>query len=239
MSYILDALKKSEQERGNGNIPGVQTIHSSSLNYANKKVYWPYFLIAAVSLNLIAVLYFVFDKENKAPAINVTTAGENTVKENIDTQAISNNAAQIENKLITNTVTADSHTAQQHTQTRLPPTNMAKQKRLTTAEAINTPLDIPHKQAIAAPKIAHSSDKNIIDFYDLPASVKRELPSIIISSHVYSSNPLLRSIVINNNFKEEGEYVLDDLILYEITRDGAVFAYHDILFHYGVVSTWQ
>jgi len=38
---------------------------------------------------------------------------------------------------------------------------------------------------------------------------------------------------------EEGEYILDDLILHEITRDGAVFNYQGILFNYGVVSGWQ
>ena len=53
MSYILDALKKSEQERGHGGIPGVQTVHSSALSYSSKKTYWPYILIAAVTLNLL------------------------------------------------------------------------------------------------------------------------------------------------------------------------------------------
>ena len=62
MSYILDALKKSEQERGHGNIPGVQTVHSSSLNYhGEKKAYWPYLLITAVLLNVAVVLYFIFE----------------------------------------------------------------------------------------------------------------------------------------------------------------------------------
>ena len=48
-----------------------------------------------------------------------------------------------------------------------------------------------------------------------------------------------RSIVINNNFLEEGEYVLDGLTLHEITPDGAIFDYKDIRFSYGVVSGWQ
>ncbi len=75
MSYILDALKKSEQERGQGNIPNVQTVHSSSLNYANtKNTYWPYILIAAVLLNLLAIAYFIFDKE-KSLSTSLKTAG--------------------------------------------------------------------------------------------------------------------------------------------------------------------
>ena len=67
MSYILDALKKSEQERGHGNVPDVQTVHSSSLNYRNdKKAYWPYILIVAVILNLLAISYFIVNKEKPA-----------------------------------------------------------------------------------------------------------------------------------------------------------------------------
>lgn len=78
-----------------------------------------------------------------------------------------------------------------------------------------------------------------MDFHELPESIRQELPSITISAHVYSTNPAQRSIVINNNFMEEGEYVLDGLILYEITTDGAIFAYQGTLFNYGVVSGWQ
>ncbi len=37
----------------------------------------------------------------------------------------------------------------------------------------------------------------------------------------------------------EGEYVIDDLILHEITAEGAIFDYGDTRFHYNVVSGWQ
>ena len=85
----------------------------------------------------------------------------------------------------------------------------------------------------------HYTERILIEFYELPESIKQELPAIIISAHVYSTNPAQRSIVINNNFMEEGEYVLDGLILYEITTDGAIFNYQGTLFNYGVVSGWQ
>lgn len=219
MSYILDALKKSEQERGHGNIPGVQTVHSSSLNYNNNKTYWPYFLIAAVLLNLVAIIYFAFDKENKTTTDNVISADEDkqetvATPSSVNTQQITNNEPIV--------------------------TDAIKQEPLLIPETINSkPENVRPQPAVPAINTAHTNDRNVIEFYDLPDSIKQELPTIVISAHVYSSNPLQRSIVINNNFLEEGEYVLDDMVLYEITRDGAVFSYHDILFHHGVVSTWQ
>ena len=68
MSYILDALKKSEQDRGNGTVPGVQTVHSSSLNYHQEKnPVWPWFLVVLVAINLAAVIYFIQSKDSKEP----------------------------------------------------------------------------------------------------------------------------------------------------------------------------
>lgn len=68
MSYILEALKKSEQARGRGSAPGIQTVHSSGLNYqAPGRSLWPWILIAAVLLNLAVLLYFVFSKHSTAP----------------------------------------------------------------------------------------------------------------------------------------------------------------------------
>jgi general secretion pathway protein B len=214
MSYILDALKKSEQERGNGNIPGVQTVHSSSLNYNNKKAYWPYILIAAVLLNLIAIIYFVFDKENKTAVEPVVTADQTT------TEIISAPVKVIEQTQEENKQTV--HTT-------------ATEKPIT----LNNVETSSEKQIAPAASREMTSNNTIVEYYDLAEHIKQQLPKIIISAHVYSSNPVQRSIVINNNFMEEGEYVLDDLVLYEITRDGAIFSYHETLFHRGIVNTWQ
>ena len=196
MSYILDALKKSEQERGHGDIPDVQTVHSSSLNYRNeKKAYWPYVLIIAVLLNLIAIVYFIANKEKPAETGNL----EQTV-----------NA--VTHTTVESDVIADKKTQQ------------AEKKK---AAVTNTD------------KQTAGNETKIIDFYDLPESIKKALPSITISAHVYSTEPMQRSIVINNNFLEEGEYVLDGLVLYEITPNGAIFNYQGTLFSYDVVSGWQ
>lgn len=214
MSYILDALKKSEQERGNGSIPGVQTVHSSSLNYNNKKTYWPYILIAAVLLNLIAIIYFVLDKENNTIVEAVATTDQSTT-EIISAPAKTIEQTQEENKQTTQITAAEKPTT------------------LNTAETSN------EKQTAPAASREITSERTIVEYYDLPEHIKQQLPKIIITAHVYSSNPAQRSIVINNNFMEESEYVIDDLVLYEITRDGAIFSYHETLFHRGIVNTWQ
>lgn len=243
MSYILDALRKSELERKNGNIPGVQTVHSSGLNYHNEKnTYWPYLLISAVILNIAIVLYFILDKEQAVTnqtdithntaikndyeknVIDVNTTTTEDATEQTDTTLILNQ--EIEPASIKPVPTPPQVTINKQTDT-LPATESSAQR--------NT---IESGQAISNHRTVEDKPK-IIDFYNLPESIKQQLPTITISAHVYSSNPLQRSIVINNNFMEEGEYVLDNLILIEITSGGAIFNYHGTLFSYPVISSWQ
>jgi general secretion pathway protein B len=252
MSYILDALKKSEQERGRGDIPGVQTVHSSSLNYhGQKKAYWPYFLIVAVLLNLIAIVYFIVDKEQTAPAeVSTQPVTANDLAEQpMDHDTAMAQAAHTEN-------VADENNSHQQPDAPTSVTTTVIDSSIKSDDGVETKQASSAEQVIAsgttepepaarpatrpvtrsAPAV---SEKQVIEFYDLPAAIKQQLPAIIISAHVYSSNPLQRSIVINNNFMEEGEYVIDDLRLHEITPDGAIFDFRDTRFHHGVVSSWQ
>ena len=254
MSYILEALKKSEQERGHGDIPDVQTIHSSSLNYRNdKKSYWPYLLTAAVIINILLLVYFIFDKE-EASQQQVKTQQNNVLPDtkstsdstpvfdtssdirpvfavdNIQQPVIisppSSNAANEPDKQATNTIKKPAVT-----------TKAGKNRPKTKSKAATTENIIAVKST-ADEKISDYS-ATVLDFHELPDSIKQQLPAITISVHIYSSEPSQRSIVINNKFMEEGDAVIDDLILLEITTDGAIFNKNGTLFHYGVVSTWQ
>jgi general secretion pathway protein B len=243
MSYILDALKKSEQQKGQGAIPDVQTVHSSSLNYRDeKKTYWPYVLIAAVILNLIAIVYFITDKGNISEnntlsvqdmAINIKA--EKTIAVNNVQTAPPSVAAE---KHIINTTSTNTIIEPEKPKTVVPAT-FAPVKKKTNLTNNSEVLATRSSRNTRANKRPIQTKKEIIDFYDLPDSIQQQLPAIIVSAHIYSSNPLQRSIVINNNFMEEGEYVIDNLILYEITADGAIFDYEDTRFHYSVVSGWQ
>ena len=226
MSYILDALKKSEQERGHGGIPGVQTVHSSSLNYSNKKVIWPYILIFAVTLNLIAIIYFVIDKDSVVES-SIDPAGIQTNENKAEALAVNNN---LPNKLAD---TLPAEPVRQPAQLLPAPGNIPGNRdndgRLTATVADTVTEESSSPQYSA----------ETVEFYELPESIKQQLPAIIISAHVYSTNPVQRSIVVNNNFMEEGEYVIDGLVLDEITPDGAIFYYNGTKFHLGVVSGWQ
>ena len=239
MSYILDALKKSEQQRGQGAIPDVQTVHSSSLNYRDeKKTYWPYLLIAAVILNLIAIIYFVIDKDN-IPENNSLLVQQTAINNTEKTITVNNTQtaapAVVPEKQIINTTKTNTIVEPEKPETVVPATTAAVKKKTNNSEVLAT----RSSRNTRVNKRPVQVQKEIIDFYDLPDSIQLQLPAIVVSAHIYSTNPLQRSIVINNNFMEEGEYVIDNLILHEITPNGAIFDYEDTRFHYNVVSGWQ
>ena len=220
---------------------GVQTVHSSSLSYNNKKVYWPYILIIAVMLKLADIIYFVVDK-NTEPSN--TAAGEGNITDSAQPPSETmNTSPSLSPAAVRNTyesagqeinipdksgttasVTASDNNYQAATEPESPAGNTYTGSTQSSA-AVKTDM----------PEIG----TEIIEFHELPESIRQQLPAIIISAHVYSSNPLQRSIVVNNNFMEEGEYVLDGLILHEITPDGAIFNYQETMFHLGVISGWQ
>jgi general secretion pathway protein B len=247
MSYILDALKKSEQERGHGNVPGVQTVHSSSLNYRNdKKALWPYVLIAAVILNLLAILYFIVDRDKPTTASAEKITQPAPIAEIqpavVNTPTVS--SMEQLNKQSMPSVNKQDYTAQSAT------ADSREKEYIPADDTVTQPIDNTSIASDSGRQQAETSNSKVtvnaakekvatIEFYDLPETITKQLPAIVISAHVYSTNPLQRSIVINDKFMEEGEYVLDDLVLKEITADGAIFDYQGTRFHYGVVSSWQ
>lgn len=244
MSYILDALKKSEQQRGQGSIPNVQTVHSSSLNYRDEnKSYWPYILITAVTLNLAAVVYFIIDKDTISD--NSALSDQDTVDNNAEQHMVLNNTATVAPAATESQIKQVRNTTGTNTNIKPEKTKIVVPAKVEPITKTSSPTN---DDAIIAPRYNNNSavnkrplqaQKNIIDFYDLPASIQQQLPAIIVSAHVYSTNPRQRSMVINNNFMEEGEYVIDNLILHEITADGAIFDYGETRFSYSVVSGWQ
>jgi len=222
MSYILDALKKSEQERGHGSAPSVQTLHSSSLNYhSNKTQLWPYFLLAAIVINLAALFYFIITK----------TDVETTAQEQpgiAKTEPVLSGTTQTARNMVVSTAT---HTPDQTESIVYKPVSMPGTGRKTVIASTQA--------AVIETRQLQDTRNTVLEMDELPYDVLQHIPTLEFSAHVYSSNPLQRSIVINGRFMEEGDWLAENLFLSEITPDGAIFDFQGQLFHQGVVSAWN
>ncbi|MDH4233252.1 MAG: general secretion pathway protein GspB [Nitrospirota bacterium] len=83
MSYILDALKKSEKERQRGSVPDVLTLQDSIAQEPKKRLLWPYLLIVALLLHagLIVWLLGIWQpKTNKISSPASEQIGSRTLK---------------------------------------------------------------------------------------------------------------------------------------------------------------
>jgi general secretion pathway protein B len=59
-------------------------------------------------------------------------------------------------------------------------------------------------------------------YYELPFNVRKDLPALAVSMHVYAAVPAQRFVVIDGERRSEGEVVKEGLTLREIRSDGIV-----------------
>ncbi len=82
------------------------------------------------------------------------------------------------------------------------------------------------------------SSPAIPELWQLPASLREGIPQLDFSLHVYSTRIDQRSIIINNRMMREGESVTPQLTLSAITPDGVVMRYRSAYFRVGIVDSW-
>lgn len=114
------------------------------------------------------------------------------------------------------------------------PAKTAKDRQLTASEGnikqTLASLDKkPNKPAVPKRKDPPVSDpyRGIMHARQLPESMKRELPELNFSVHIYSANAASRMVKINGRNVRQGENVTQNLTLDEITRDGVIMTFKD------------
>ena len=224
MSYILDAIKKSEAERGHGSIPGLQTVHSSSLNYKTEaKQFWPYIIISLLLLNLGGFIFYYFKEQNLTPS--PVNSAEQTRPMPADTQLSAANKPLSVLEKKTEPVISVTDTP---TQVTTGSEQTVPQYNAITAEDTET-IPIRNNQVV----------DETYTIEDLPEDIKQRIPMMDFTGHVFSSNPKQRSIIINGSFMEEGNAINHELTLTEITSKGALFSIQGVHFEIGVLTGWK
>jgi general secretion pathway protein B len=75
---------------------------------------------------------------------------------------------------------------------------------------------------------------SVVAMAELPVAIQQELPPISISVHAYSDKAAERLVGINSRLLHEGDYVAPDLRLEQITPDGMILSYKGYTFRRGV-----
>lgn len=197
MSFILDALKKSEAERLRKHTPGFADLPGSAPEKPTS--HWPWIIGALVVINL-GVLLVVLMKpgpaEDQFAAVPTTTtaaapppvASTPAIAEPISTAGP---AAAKTTDPVTRAVTAIA------TQTAEPPPPVARYE---------------------APQITES----YATFNDLRAQGVLQLPDMHLDIHVYSSEPEDRFVFVNMSKYKERATLDEGPVVAEITPDGVI-----------------
>jgi len=216
VSYILDALRKSDQQRRRGAAPTLLAGQATAVA-PRRPAFLAYGLLATVLVAAGMVIGWLrpWQPEQAAPAGAELVAAkplESTPRQ--PASAPSEMAPQPKAAL----QVQDAKPPAQASPALVP----RKPQRPTRAQPGGT----------AAPDAARA--QTVISIAELPLSVQQELPAMTISVHAYSGNPANRLVGINNRMLREGENVVPGLKLEQITPEGMIFGYKGFSFRRGV-----
>jgi general secretion pathway protein B len=74
---------------------------------------------------------------------------------------------------------------------------------------------------------------------DLPDAVRKDLPTLTFSGHLYSSNPQSRLVFVGDGRPIiTGQQIAEELFLHEITPSGVVVEFKGYLIEVGILQNW-
>ncbi len=221
MSYILDALRKSEAERRQGKVPDlgqqVQLIHRPGKKPLSAVVW---IAIALVINAVVLAVIFWPGAAQLVPAPEVTgsaqvsgqTSSDDSVPESPAREAVDEGPDAL---------------AQSGLSESLP-----QQEERPTLIVPAAP--IPDDQQVVPD---YPDTGRIPHLVELPLSFQKSVPDLTFNSHIYSSSRSARRVMINNRNLRVGDR-FSGLVVEDITEEGVVLSKSGQRFRVGIVRDW-
>jgi general secretion pathway protein B len=214
MSFILDALKKSEQERRRQHAPSI-----AELPYGRKtdrKPWWLWLIIPLLLINIVLVAVVLRGKE-ASPVITTNTPLTSPVINGNNTQNninMSRDVRALEDEALNNTEAQDS-TSILLTNADTPNTPPLVQA---TSSAPNSLSMVNYSHPLRAGQTA--------TLETLGGAAALNLPELRLDLHVYSDSKAQRFVFINSKKYAEGQALSEGPLVEQITDSGVILNYH-------------
>jgi general secretion pathway protein B len=227
MSYILDALRKSEAERRQGKAPdlgqSVQIIHRPRKKPVSGVV-WA--VVAALLINA-GVLAYVFWPERQAPEVSeASVAAQAPIAPVEPASAIEAGAMETPETVAQPEMPDESEALS------------AQEPLPEQAEAFEAPLVIvPSTPVVREPLTQPAPEGRVPHLVELPLSFQKSVPDLTFNSHIYASDPSASRVMINSQYLRPGDQ-LGQLRIERITEDGVIFSRDGQRFRVGTVRDW-
>lgn len=197
MSFILDALKKSETERQRQGAPGIASIPETSQKPGNAR--WPWIVGGLLVINLV-VLAAIMMRPGPAPGQSATVAA---------TPAPASEPAP---ETFSESVREPGHST---------PAAVTE----TTVREAPAIVEMPVETVAAPPAPARPVTEGLPTFDELRANGQLPLPDMHLDIHVYSDRPADRFVFVNMSKYTESATLSTGLRVSEIVPDGVVLDY--------------
>lgn len=231
MSYILEALKKSEQQRQRGVTP---TLPTAPITVAASKrpllMYYGALAVVLLGIGITIGWLRPWQAEQPAPAAKPIAAKPSIPAP--QQAALAPLAAP----------PAMGKKAAQELPAPVPPPP-ARPAPVVEAIKPDTPASAASPAAVAsAPQVAPENTaipavarkQEVIAKTELPPAIQQEIPALTIQLHAYANKPGERLVSINFKTLREGEFLMQGLRLEQITPDGVIFSYKGYHFRRGI-----
>lgn len=200
MSFILDALKKSENKHRKKGEPGPRTIYEPVSRNGTRL--HPRLVLILILLVIGTAFLFWFlgsrQRTSPLPTTEISSVGMAQKK----TKEFTANSSQ------TVTPTRHNNIVQRPSDTQEPPVDIKQQVEMTK------PLSVPR------------NEKQVYRFGQLPVSIQKRIPPLRMSLHAYNRSDASSSMVqLNDKIMHEGDAVTDTIRLEKISADGAILRY--------------
>ena len=213
MSYILDALKKSAQERQQGTAPHLYSVHTSAppgRNSSPLRHRGIWFIFGGVLLFFACLVILLFlDRQSVPPSA---------------TALVSDRAAHPELLAEKTAQEVVSQAAKQATE-QPAAKNDGSVPQVIIKENNIVLRSVPIKdKPISSPRgvTADDAPSSLPQLKDLSPDIRAEIPEMKFAGHTFSEDPAQRMIIVNGQILREGATIAPSTHLSEITWEGVI-----------------
>jgi general secretion pathway protein B len=209
MSFILDALRKSELERQRQNGPSIAEL---PIARSDRRLPWALVAIGLLlAVNAGVLLYFLL-REDAATAPTIAAAAPGSVAPAMAAAVPAPAPSQIV----------------EMPAVEVPTVEMRQSEEDAPADATLPP---PAPDPTLLPDAAVTYSAGPVEelpppMADLPAQATAGLPELSVDLHIYTSDPAKRAVFINGKRYQRGSVLVEGPRVEEINPEGVVLSYH-------------
>lgn len=211
MSFILDALKKSESDRQGNSRPGFADVPAGSAQ--SRAPRWIWLVSALLGINAIVIAGLWLGSRADSPAVPADTGARPAVAESTAPPF-----AEIVSDARRDRASRPTTEAPQ-----APSTGSPAEQPAAAAEPAPLP---PARRETPAARVSSAADPAVVaTFNELRANGSLQLPDLHLDIHVYAENPSERFVFINMSKYREKATLAEGPTIREINADGVILEF--------------